>query len=78
MSLADASVDLIRKIHAIIRAERPAHTNYYLLFAPAAAIEEQGFMQIGVRMTLGVDTWVSRVADANDGFDEGEERDGQR
>jgi len=61
MSLAETSIDLIRKIHAIIRLERPAHTNYYLLFAPAKAVEEQGFMQIGVRMTLGVDTWVTGI-----------------
>lgn len=78
MSLAETSIDLIRKIHAIIRAERPAHTNYYLLFAPARTVEEQGFMQVGVRMTLGVDTWVSRAADAAGAFVEGDENDGDR
>jgi phage tail-like protein len=78
MSLPETSADLIRKIHAIIRAERPAHTNYYLLFAPTEEIEERGFMQIGVRMTLGVDTWVGRAAAETDGFDEGEKSDGER
>ena len=78
LSLAETSIDLIRKIHAIIRAERPAHTNYYLLFAPAKTVEEQGFMQVGVRMTLGVDTWVSRATDAGGEFVEGDENDGDR
>ena len=78
MPLAETSIDLIRKIHAIIRAERPAHTNYYLLFAPPKAIEEQGFMQVGVRMTLGVDTWVTGATAAPDEFIEGDESDGDR
>jgi len=75
MSLAETSIDLIRKIHAIIRVERPAHTNYYLLFAPPKAVEEQGFMQIGVRMTLGVDTWVTGPAAKAPEFVEGEKTD---
>jgi phage tail-like protein len=76
MSLQEISIDLIRKLHAIIRAEKPAHTNYYLVFAPPKVVEEQGFMQIGVRMTLGVDTWVTGTAVRADEFVQGEESNG--
>jgi phage tail-like protein len=78
MSLPETGVDLIRKIHAIIRAERPAHTHYYLLFAPPKVVEERGFMQVGVRMTLGVDSWVTGTAEGGDQLIEGERTDGDR
>ena len=48
LSPSEVSEEQLIRIHRVIRAEKPAHTNYYLRFESAAAMDEWGpFMTIG-------------------------------
>jgi phage tail-like protein len=51
--------DLIKKIHRILDREKPAHTDYYLIFQPEPEKEEDFGIEVGIRSTIGVDTWTS-------------------
>jgi phage tail-like protein len=50
-------VDQIKKIHRILDREKPAHTDYYLIFQPEPEKEEDFGIEVGIRSTIGVDTW---------------------
>lgn len=52
-------VDQIKKIHRILDREKPAHTDYYLIFQPEPEKEEDFGIEVGIRSTIGVDTWTS-------------------
>jgi len=52
-------VDLIKKIHRILDREKPAHTDYYLIFQAEPEKEEDFGIEVGIRSTIGVDTWTS-------------------
>lgn len=47
------------KIRLILDAEKPAHTQYFLRFAPATDKREPRWMQIGVRSSIGLDTTIA-------------------
>lgn len=74
-TIDDTPVEMIRKIHAIVQAEKPAHTNYYMIFAEPA-VEEADFMQIGVASMIGVESWVGEKENAHDEIEEGK-KDGR-
>jgi phage tail-like protein len=58
LPIADVDAQTILKIHRIIEREKPAHTDYYVIFAaPEEKDVETGFT-VGVSSTIGVDTWV--------------------
>jgi phage tail-like protein len=49
----------LSKIRLILDTEKPAHTQYYLKFTPAADKYGPRFMQIGVYSSIGLDTTIS-------------------
>jgi len=74
LPLEETPLDMIRKIHAIVGAEKPAHTNYYMIFAEPEA-EEADFMQIGVASMIGVESWVGESEKSQDEIEEGKKDD---
>ena len=48
-----------RKVRALLDAEKPAHTEYYLRIRPAAGRPSPNFMQIGECSSIGLDTTVA-------------------
>ena len=48
-----------RKVRALLDAERPAHTEYFVRITPAAGRPGPNFMQIGEYSTIGLDTTVA-------------------
>jgi phage tail-like protein len=50
---------VIKRLHAVLDAERPAHTLYYLKITPMARESRRRFMQVGVRSSIGADTLLS-------------------
>jgi phage tail-like protein len=59
MRQEEVDVDTIKRIHKILDMEKPAHTDYYVIFAPEEEGPEEDFaIQVGVRSTVGVDTWM--------------------
>ncbi len=72
--LEETPLEMIRKTHAIVQAEKPAHTNYYMIFAEPE-IEEADFMQIGVASMVGVDSWVGESEKSHDEIEEGKKDD---
>jgi hypothetical protein len=47
------------KIHRIIEREKPAHTDYYLVFKAPEEKEIDTAITVGITSTIGVDMWVS-------------------
>jgi phage tail-like protein len=47
-----------QRLRNLLETEKPAHTQYYLRFKPAAGRARRGRMQIGVRSSVGLDTTV--------------------
>jgi len=56
LSAKEAGEGMIRKIHRIIEQEKPAHTEYYIVFAAEAEVEADLGIEVGLRSTIGVDT----------------------
>jgi len=55
VTFEDTSNEMVLKIHDVIRAERPAHTQYYLRFLSDPVKKElREFIQVGVRSGIGV------------------------
>jgi phage tail-like protein len=52
-------LDTIRRIHRILDREKPAHTDYYVIFQPEEEQEEDFAIEVGIRSTIGVDTWTA-------------------
>ncbi len=73
-TLEETPLDMIRKIHAIVQAEKPAHTNYYMIFAEPE-MEEADFMQIGVASMIGVESWVGETESSDQEIEEGKQDD---
>ncbi|HEV8319996.1 MAG TPA: phage tail protein [Myxococcota bacterium] len=70
VSFKDTSNEMVLKIHDIIRAERPAHTQYYLRFlSEPAAKELREFIQIGLRSGIGVAAEVVQALPEGVGYD---------
>lgn len=59
MSLSQVKLETIKKIHRIIEREKPAHTDYYVIFAPEEEEEEEIGFVVGERSTVGVDAWIA-------------------
>lgn len=59
MQQAQIELDTLKKIHRILDREKPAHTDYYLIFQPEPEKEEDFGIEVGIRSTIGVDTWTS-------------------
>lgn len=70
----ETPLEMIRRIHAIVQAEKPAHTNYYMIFAEPE-VEEADFMQVGVASMIGVESWVGETDNNLDEIQEGERDD---
>ncbi|HDS01527.1 MAG TPA: hypothetical protein ENO07_05850, partial [candidate division Zixibacteria bacterium] len=73
-TIDDTPVEMIRKIHAIVQAEKPAHTNYYMIFAEPE-LEEADFMQVGVASMIGVESWVGETDNVHEEIEEGKQDD---
>jgi phage tail-like protein len=73
-TIDDTPVEMIRKIHAIVHAEKPAHTNYYMIFAEPE-LEEADFMQVGVASMIGVESWVGETDNVHEEIEEGKQDD---
>ncbi|HZU95993.1 MAG TPA: phage tail protein [Planctomycetota bacterium] len=58
LPIADVDAQTILKIHRIIEREKPAHTDYYVIFAAPEEKEDETGFTVGVSSTIGVDTWV--------------------
>jgi phage tail-like protein len=50
---------IAKKVHAVLDAEKPAHTLCYLKITPMARESRRRFMQVGVRSSIGADTLLS-------------------
>lgn len=57
MQQEQVELDTIRRIHRILDREKPAHTDYYVIFQPEEEQEEDFGIEVGIRSTIGVDTW---------------------
>jgi phage tail-like protein len=57
MQQEQIELDMIKKIHRILDREKPAHTDYYVIFQPEPEKEEDFAIEVGIRSTIGVDTW---------------------
>jgi phage tail-like protein len=55
--IEDTKPEMVRRVHRIVAAERPAHTNYYMIFTEKE-IEDVDFMQVGMQSMIGVDSWI--------------------
>jgi phage tail-like protein len=73
-TIENTPMNMIRKIHAIVLAEKPAHTNYYMVFAETE-VEDADFMQIGVASMIGVESWVGESEISQDEIEEGKKDD---
>lgn len=73
-TIDETPLDMIRKIHAIVQAEKPAHTNYYMIFAEVEA-QDADYMQIGVASMIGVESWVGDSESSHEEIEEGKEND---
>jgi phage tail-like protein len=62
LPIEDVDARTILKIHRIIEREKPAHTDYYLVFAAPVETEIDTGMTVGIASTVGVDTWVTGAA----------------
>lgn len=58
MQQEQVELDTIRRIHRILDREKPAHTDYYVIFQPEEEVEEDFAIEVGIRSTIGVDTWM--------------------
>ena len=58
LPIDDVDAATIHKIHRIIEREKPAHTEYYLVFAVPEEQEVDTGFTVGITSTVGVDTWV--------------------
>ena len=58
LPIQDVDAATIQKIHRIIEKEKPAHTDYYVIFAAPEEEELDTGITVGVTSTIGVDTWV--------------------
>ncbi|MBI3725785.1 hypothetical protein HY251_17800 [bacterium] len=58
LPIDDVDAATIQKIHRIIEREKPAHTDYYLVFAAPEEQEVDTGITVGITSTIGVDTWV--------------------
>lgn len=52
-------LDMIKKIHRILEREKPAHTDYWVRFKEPEEKEEDLGITIGLRSTVGVDTFAT-------------------
>lgn len=59
LPIDDVDAATIMRIHRIIEREKPAHTDYYLVFAPPEEKEADTGITVGITSTVGVDTWVT-------------------
>jgi phage tail-like protein len=59
LPIEEVDAQTIMKIHRIIEREKPAHTDYYVIFAATEEKEVDTGITVGVTSTIGVDTWVS-------------------
>lgn len=59
MQQEQLELDTIRRIHRILDREKPAHTDYYLIFQEEEEQEEDFAIEVGIRSTIGVDTWTA-------------------
>ncbi|MBD3217393.1 MAG: PASTA domain-containing protein [candidate division Zixibacteria bacterium] len=73
-TIDDTPVEMIRRIHAIVQTEKPAHTNYYMIFAEPE-LEEADFMQVGVASMIGVESWVGETDNVHEEIEEGKQDD---
>jgi len=51
-------LDMIKKIHRILDREKPAHTDYYVIFQKEEEKETDTAIVVGVSSTIGVDTFM--------------------
>jgi phage tail-like protein len=58
LPIEDVDAPTIKKIHRIIEREKPAHTDYYVIFAKPEEEEVDTGFTVGITSTIGVDTWV--------------------
>lgn len=59
MRQEEVELDTIKRIHRILDMEKPAHTDYYVVFLPEEEKDEDFAIEVGVRSTIGVDTWTA-------------------
>jgi phage tail-like protein len=59
MQQEQVELDTIRRIHRILDREKPAHADYYVIFQPEEEQEEDFAIEVGIRSTIGVDTWTA-------------------
>ena len=62
LPVEDTRPEMIRKIHRIVATERPAHTNYYMIFTEKE-LEDVEFMQVGMQSMIGVDSWIGETGE---------------
>lgn len=58
LPIQDVDAATIQRIHRIIEKEKPAHTDYYVIFAAPEEQEVDTGITVGITSTIGVDTWV--------------------
>jgi phage tail-like protein len=63
--MAKTEPEMIRKVHRIVATERPAHTNYYMIFTEEE-LEDVDFMQVGMQSMIGVDSWIGESGEASE------------
>ena len=68
MKYETVTTDMVIRIHQIIQAEKPAHTQYYLRFAEEKGeVELREFFAIGLRSGIGIGAEVVQsTEDASD------------
>lgn len=59
MQQEQVELDTIRRVHRILDREKPAHTDYYVIFQAEEEQEEDFAIEVGIRSTIGVDTWTA-------------------
>jgi phage tail-like protein len=62
--MAKTEPEMIRKVHRIVATERPAHTNYYMIFTEEE-LQDVDFMQVGMQSMIGVDSWIGESGEAS-------------
>lgn len=65
LPVEETKPEMIRKIHRIVAAERPAHTNYYMIFTEKE-LEDVEFMQVGMQSMIGVDSWIGETGEESE------------
>lgn len=68
MAFEEVGEDLLLRLHKVIEAEKPAHSNYFLQFTGVEGVTEYEGMRVGVSSQIGIGMTVDEATDKGDPY----------